>query len=78
VKSLFGTPIFRITNNGNVKTPSITTYSLNLATPSQLYDASGTNSIMNPANFAPYGQNNSYLNVDNIQNVFNTTPNVNF
>jgi hypothetical protein len=78
VKSLFGTPIFRITNNGNVKTPSVTTYSLNLTTPTQLYDASGSNSIMNYNNFEPNGQNNSYLNVDNIKNLFNTTPNVNF
>ena len=78
VKSLFGTPIFRITNNGNVKTPSVTTYSLNLTTPTQLYDTSGNNSVMNPGNFEPNGQNNSYLNVDNIQNLFNTTPNVNF
>jgi hypothetical protein len=66
VNSLFGSSLFRITNNGNVKTPSVTTYSLNLAKPTYLYDTSGE-SFMN--------KQPPILNTNNIQNLFNTTAN---
>jgi len=66
VNNMFGTSLFRITNNGNIKTPSVTTYSVNLAKPIQdLYDTNGDTSIMNPDNVNP-------LNLNNIQNIINT------
>lgn len=70
VNSLFGLPIYRVTNYGTVKTPGITTYSINLANRTQLYDTSG-NSTMNPLNSG--SQNNAIT--DNIQKIINVIPN---
>lgn len=69
VNSLFGLPVYRLTNFGNVRTPSITTYSVNIASPTQLYDNSG-NSIMNPNN---NGTQNTAI-VTDIQPIVNTIP----
>jgi len=67
VNSLFGLPIYRLTNYGNVRTPAITSYAFNVASPTQLYNTGG-NSVMNPNN--PNNSNLSY-----IQRIINTMPN---
>ena len=70
VNSMFGLPVYRVTNYGNVKTPSVTAYAFNIVNPTQLYDVSGS-SIMNPVN---NGTDQTAI-VNNIQKTINTIPN---
>jgi hypothetical protein len=67
---MFGLPVYRVTNYGNVKTPSVTAYAFNIVNPTQLYDVSGS-SIMNPVN---NGTDQTAI-VNNIQKTINTIPN---
>ena len=56
VNSMFGLPIYRVSNYGNVKTGSITAYSFNIASPTKIYDASMnsfTNDIQQIINTIP-------------------------
>lgn len=69
VNSMFGLPVYRVTNYGNVKTPSITAYAFNIANPTQLYDSSGS-SVMNPVN---NGTQNTAI-VNDIQKIIVTIP----
>ena len=66
VTSLFGSNVFRLTNSGNVKTPSITSYAYNVVDSTQLYNLTGN--VMNNSNISNAGFVNSETVIDTIPN----------
>jgi hypothetical protein len=60
VSSLFGSSVFRVTNSGNVRTPSVFSYQYNVMKSTELYSVAGK--FMNNHNLS----NNGYKNTETI------------